>query len=176
MNKRSKSKKIIFVCNNCGHDTPRWAGRCPNCGEWNSLSEEKVVPSTSSKRSSQFTSVEKPTLISDVNIENSPRIKSGTEEFDRVLGGGLVPGSLILIGGDPGIGKSTLILQRMANYANSESDVLYISGEESNQQVRMRSLRLGINSKNLWLYPEVNLTNVLAQIEKITKKRRPETC
>ena len=142
MSKRSKLKKIIFVCNSCGHDTPRWAGRCPNCGEWNSLSEEKVVSATSSKRSLQFESTEKPTLISEVNIEDSPRIKSGSDEFDRVLGGGLIPGSLVLIGGDPGIGKSTLILQRMANYANTESDVLYISGEESNQQIRMYTIIL----------------------------------
>ncbi len=121
----------------------------------------------SGKRTNLIRSGTKPLLLSDVSVEDSPRIKSGSEEFDRVLGGGLVPGSLILVGGDPGIGKSTLLLQQIAHYAQSGRKTLYVSGEESVQQVRMRSLRLKVQPEQVWIYAEINLHSVLQQIEQI---------
>ncbi len=164
--KSSKAKKTIFVCQSCGHSTPRWAGKCPNCSEWNSLAEEMQFLDKNKRQNLVFTDSE-PVLLSEVETKDSLRIKSDSQEFDRVLGGGLVPGSLILISGDPGIGKSTLLLQQMVGYAKVDCKVLYISGEESIQQVRMRSSRLKLEPDNLWIYSEITLTGILSEVEKI---------
>ncbi len=167
---RTKSVKTIFVCQNCGNEFPRWAGKCLQCGEWNSLVEEKVQPA---KRGARVHAIEQPSesiLLNDIQITDSHRIKSNLKEFDRVLGGGLVPGSLVLNSGDPGIGKSTLLLQVLSGYAKQGHTVLYVSGEESLQQVKMRAVRLGINPENLYIYSGVDIYQVLAEIQRLNSK------
>ena len=170
MPNRIKPTKTVFVCQNCGSESPRWAGKCPQCGEWNTLVEEKVQPAKRSGRIHSLTEASQSILLSQVDISDSPRIKSGSGEFDRVLGGGLVPGSVVLSSGDPGIGKSTLLLQILADYARHGQAVLYVSGEESLQQVRMRSLRLGIDPDNLWILAEVDIGRIQAEIERLNAR------
>jgi len=149
--------EIRFFCQNCGNDYPRWVGQCPACNAWNSLVEEKIRNPKSSALGGlnkfQAQSL-KPTPIHQINFNKEERIPSGLDELDRVLGGGIVPGSVVLVGGDPGIGKSTLMLQ-MAN--SLKDSVLYVSGEESAKQIRMRAERLGTLSKTLNVLPETNL-------------------
>ena len=130
----SKKEKIIFKCQSCDNETLQWMGKCPNCGDWDSLIKEKIH-----KLDNKFMREKtKPVLMNSIKFEQPPRIYTGIKEFDRVLGGGIVNGSLILIGGDPGIGKSTLMLQVFSNLANSGKKALYISGEESIIQIKMR--------------------------------------
>lgn len=151
--------KTHFVCQNCGYNSPRYLGRCPNCGEWNTLVEEQEVSlkSTTSKSLRRVGSNNsKPQLIGEINFESETRYKTELNELNRVLGGGVVPGSLVLIGGDPGIGKSTLLLQ-VSGQLSKKGKILYVSGEESASQIKMRAARLNVDGENLYIYPETNM-------------------
>ena len=161
--------KTQYVCQKCGYVSPRYLGRCPNCGAWNSLVEEiEERPSKANQKSNTtFTGqVIKPQLINEVSTTETPRIKTQYEEFNRVLGGGIVPGSLVLIGGDPGIGKSTLLLQVSGQLAPKQR-VLYVSGEESATQIKLRANRLGIKGDNFYLYPETNMDKIRQNIKEL---------
>lgn len=160
-----RKTKIVFVCQNCGYESARWAGRCPACGEWNTFAEEKIEPGRKEIRTRKDKRVA--IRLAEVRAEKNQRMHSNSPEFDRVLGGGLVPGSLVLLGGDPGIGKSTLLLQRMADYARSGCTVLYVAGEESLEQVRMRADRLGIDEERLWIFPETDVLAVREEVERL---------
>lgn len=157
--------KTQYVCQNCGYTSPRYLGRCPNCNEWNTLVEEKTVDAKQKKYnlSSFSNKYSKPELIKDVNLKDAPRFKTNLNEFNHVLGGGIVPGSLILIGGDPGIGKSTLLTQISGHIGNNKK-VLYVSGEESTAQIKLRCDRLNVNSDNVYLYSETDIDNIIEQI------------
>ena len=163
---KSKKEKTRFICQSCGFNSPRWLGRCTECGEWNSMIEEKVVPEKRSRSMISKTS-NAPVALSQVRAEQNERIVTKSSEFNRVLGGGIVPGSVVLVGGDPGIGKSTLMLQEGARIASSIMNVLYISGEESTSQIKMRADRLGINSENLLILAETNLEEILGHIDRV---------
>ena len=138
--------KTVFVCKECGNETAKWTGKCPSCGTWNSMIDE-VIEKTSDAKIKKRVS---PVLIKDVSTEEGERCSAGSGELDRVLGGGIVKGSLILCGGEPGIGKSTLLLQ-VAKFASKDSKVLYVSGEESDKQIRLRAERLGAVSESLYV-------------------------
>lgn len=154
-----------FVCQQCGYASPRWAGRCPECGQWNTLVEtfEDRAPAGSPRLTLPST----PQSITSVTVEGFSRIPVPVEEFNRALGGGIVPGSVVLIGGDPGIGKSTLLLQVSALLAAEGKTTLYVSGEESAQQIKMRADRLGIAAEKLLVLSETNLSQILGQIESL---------
>ena len=154
-----------FVCNECGYVSPKWLGKCPGCDKFNTLVEEVVAPASEGKARSALsrTGTNKAVPLSAIQRERLRRVKSGIAEFDTVLGGGIVPASLILIGGDPGIGKSTLLTQVAANLSQTEQ-VLYVSAEESCAQVKMRAERLGLNGDNLYLLNETCLEDVVASI------------
>ena len=164
--------RTLFTCRECGNESPKWLGRCPECGAWNSFVEgvrAATAPRTSSGgggRSLEAT-LATPERMSAVSLREVARVPSALTEFDRVLGGGTVPGSLVLIGGDPGIGKSTLLLQVAANVAGSVGPVLYVSGEESARQVRLRAERLGAVSENLFVLAETNLDAVVGHVEQL---------
>ncbi|HAQ55644.1 MAG TPA: DNA repair protein RadA [Anaerovibrio sp.] len=151
--------KTMFVCQECGYDTPKWLGKCPGCGQWNTLVEEVIKPDNTKQRGLNLglSNQSKPCAISDVVLEKMPRITTGSAELDRVLGGGLIPGSMVLIVGDPGIGKSSLTLRVCANEARAGRKVLYVTGEESVQQVRMRADRIDAVSETLMVVSETNL-------------------
>jgi DNA repair protein RadA/Sms len=153
-----------FVCQSCSYSSTRWLGRCPECGEWNSLVEE-VGGTNEAKPAGSVTSTDKPRSIGDVEIDHAPRLQSGIGELDRVLGGGVVAGSLVLLGGEPGIGKSTLLLQALDGLARGGKKVLYVSGEESVQQTALRAARLGIKTPALHVLAETQLERVLAEAE-----------
>ncbi len=165
-------RDTIFYCQNCGHESAKWMGQCPGCKEWNTFIEEKSIASKTSKGSTGQSRQQDivPAALSEVTVSDSERISAGITELDRVLGGGIVPGSLILVGGDPGIGKSTLLLQVCRNLAVSQREILYISGEESLQQIKIRANRIGKFSDTLKLLCETNL----ATIETIIRKRMPQ--
>ncbi len=150
--------KTVYQCQACGYQSPKWAGKCPDCGQWNCMVEERVSKKPSSAKGG-LPGKSVPMPLSEIDIELGARTTTGIGEFDRVLGGGLVPGSVVLIGGDPGIGKSTLILQAAAGL---EGKVLYVSGEESPEQIKIRAERLGIKGDNIILLSEIMLGNVLA--------------
>ena len=156
-----KAGRTIFLCQSCGYQAPKWMGKCPDCAKWNSFVEERLHlgPALSSKESLSA-SPSRPVPMDTVEIGQVRRLSTGIQEFDRVLGGGLVPGSLILIGGDPGIGKSTLMLQVSHKLASHKHKLLYISGEESVQQIKLRSDRLGIRSDGLWVVSETGLESI----------------
>ena len=169
--KPAKSKiRSVYSCQKCGGQTPKWMGRCPDCGEWNSLVEETFSAAPIEKAKAARSADIPPRPISDIETSSESRVKSGISEFDRVLGGGIVKGSAVLIGGDPGIGKSTLLLQGMEELARRGNKVLYVSGEESAEQTRMRGLRLGSSSKNLYVLAETSLEIILAEIDKLRPK------
>jgi DNA repair protein RadA/Sms len=159
------------VCQSCGHQSRKWLGKCPECGEWNSFVEERaraaVKKETAAARGGLRLREVEPVAYHSIESQDDTRAPSGVTEFDRVLGGGIVPGSLILIGGDPGIGKSTLLLQVADSMSASGTTVLYISGEESERQIKMRGERLGIEALNLYLLPETNLENIFHEIERM---------
>lgn len=153
-------KKSVYFCQNCGAESSKWIGRCPACGEWNTYVEEVISKKIETSYLPDKKQRTKPSRLKDIDVEQTIRIKTDDEEFNRVLGGGIVPGSLILIGGEPGIGKSTLVLQLVMNLTNIKS--LYISGEESNQQIRLRAERLGDFSKSECLiHTETQLEAIL---------------
>ncbi len=160
MKRPMATPKKQFVCENCGSSTPRWQGRCPNCGEWNTL-KEQVVASSRAGNKSPIGAPARPKLLSEVETEAYQRFSTGIAEFDEVLGGGMVPGSLILLGGDPGIGKSTLALQLASYLTGKKRSVLYISGEESAQQIKMRNTRLQ-SQEDIAVLPETDLETVIA--------------
>ena len=160
--------KTVFFCRECGYETSKWLGQCPGCHQWNSLVEEKVVGSGKKGRKDSVLPRQKMTSLFEVSMEEEDRISTGIPEMDRVLGGGIVRGSLTLLGGDPGIGKSTLLLQVCRNLANSGRKVLYISGEESLKQIRLRADRLGGFEKEVFLLCE---TDILAEAEAIRQAR-----
>lgn len=156
--------KNVFFCQSCGYESPKWLGKCPGCGEWNTFAEEKV---TVVKRSSGKgkTKAQVPVRLSEIKPLDEPRIHMPSEEFNRVLGGGLVAGSLTLIGGEPGIGKSTLLLQNILSIRNKS--ILYVSGEESASQLKLRADRLGKISDNTLILCETHLDNIFTQIENV---------
>jgi DNA repair protein RadA/Sms len=158
--------KTAYVCQSCGTVEPRWLGRCPSCGGWNTFVEERVERKTS-KPAASF---EEPVALETVTNGEAGRIPSGLPEFDRVLGGGAVHGSAVLVGGDPGIGKSTLLLQVAGKLARQGETVLYISGEESLLQLKSRAQRLGIHQQGIWFLAETRLEVILEQLKKIKAK------
>ncbi|MFV0265554.1 MAG: ATPase domain-containing protein, partial [Draconibacterium sp.] len=153
------SAKTIYTCQNCGAQSPKWLGKCTSCGEWNTLVEEIVATKQSSAKLSVQISGNQPLTLDKIETVKNSRISVGIEEFNRVLGGGIVPGSLILLGGDPGIGKSTLALQ-MALGLNGKN-ILYISGEESLQQIKLRAERLSNKTSSCLFLSETSLENIL---------------
>jgi DNA repair protein RadA/Sms len=160
-----------FVCGQCGYETPKWMGKCPECGEWNTLVEEvpASVPPVGSGKRPAFAAIplSAPERVSEVQSFSDRRLATQMGEFDRVLGGGIVPGSLILIGGDPGIGKSTLLTQVAGQLAQSDGPVLYVSGEESAHQIRLRADRLGVGAGDFFLASETDILAVESQAEKM---------
>jgi DNA repair protein RadA/Sms len=161
--------KSIFACQNCGHQSPRWLGKCPDCGSWNSFVEEFPAPSADRMGISPVAGGPDipPQSILKIETSDESRIKTEMAEFDRVLGGGLVVGSIVLIGGDPGIGKSTLLLQALHRLARNPLNVLYISGEESLRQTKMRADRIGVTSPNLYVLAENSLEKMFEAIQKL---------
>ncbi len=155
--------KSVFICQECGRQSPNWLGRCPTCEAWNSFLEKQVTPSKAA--SVLPAEMELPLTMPSVKTGEEERFSTSISEFDRVLGGGIVPGSLVLIGGEPGIGKSTLLLQAASNVSQSKGRVIYISGEETPRQVKLRAKRLGIKGEELLLASETNLDIVLGQAE-----------
>ena len=164
--------KTVFYCKECGNESPKWLGRCPACQAWDSFVEEPVAPKTAAKVPAAARSASKaaPVELSGIEMHDDARIVTGIEEFDRVLGGGIVNASLVLVGGDPGIGKSTLLLQVCKILVEKDFKVLYISGEESLRQIRMRAERLGEFKKDLSLLAETSLDN----IEEILTEMKPD--
>ncbi|QLL77427.1 DNA repair protein RadA [Ligilactobacillus saerimneri] len=161
--------KTNYLCQECGYISPRYLGRCPNCNSWNTFVEQVEKPDTTSNSTAsprvnlRGTQVQ-PQLLDTVTTQKVPRVTTGMQELDRVLGGGIVPGSLILIGGDPGIGKSTLLLQVSGQLAYSQKKVLYVTGEESASQVKMRADRLGVGGNSFYIYPETDMASVKESI------------
>jgi len=154
--------KTQYACQQCGHVSPKWIGRCPSCQHWNSFVEERIVAGDDRQRSWDAA----PVLFSEVSGAETPRLATGIPEFDRVLGGGVVAGALVLLGGDPGVGKSTLMLDVSARLSAAVK-VLYASGEESAQQIRMRGERLGVNGDGLHVYPEMCIEKVVSAAESL---------
>ncbi|MCQ2520638.1 MAG: DNA repair protein RadA [Lachnospiraceae bacterium] len=157
-------EKTVFFCQSCGFESSKWMGQCPGCKEWNTFVDEPVKISAKKGDSHRISSSSKPVVISEVSTEEVGRISSGSKELDRVLGGGIVKGSLVLIGGDPGIGKSTLLLQVTRDLSLAGKKVLYVSGEESLRQIKMRAERLGNEYRNLLLLCETNLDDIKLSI------------
>ncbi|WP_066189127.1 DNA repair protein RadA [Gracilibacillus timonensis] len=161
-------RKTKFVCQSCGYETPKWMGKCPGCQQWNTLVEE--VEATKHARGNwtrDQTTAQKPQKLANIQLQEEPRVKTQMQELNRVLGGGVVPGSLVLIGGDPGIGKSTLLLQVSQQLAAEKVDVLYISGEESIKQTKLRADRLGVVSDSLYVLSETNMLDIANQIDQL---------
>lgn len=166
----AKKPKTVYICTECGNESNGWQGQCSFCGAWNSIVEQKVAPAPkeSDDTRRRVTPLARPVPLSEVGTQNYSRIHSGSRELDRVLGDGIVLGSLILISGEPGIGKSTLIVQAANHIAGTYGKVLYVSGEESEEQVKLRADRVcGKISENLYIFPETNLENVLAHCENL---------
>ncbi len=161
-----KQQKTAFFCQNCGYESPKWVGKCPGCGEWNRFAEEPTK-TTDSRVPPEYQLNEKPRAIDTVEADEKARLKTGLAEMDRVLGGGIVGGSAILVGGDPGIGKSTLLLQVLHRLASGGRKVLYVTGEESASQIKLRADRIGASSKDLYVLVEVALENILKYIKEV---------
>ena len=163
-----KNKKIVFFCKECGYESSKWMGQCPGCKAWNSFTEETVVTQPKAHAGgSSLRTAQEPVILNKVSFSEEMRRTSGIGELDRVLGGGIVPGSLVVVGGDPGIGKSALLLQVCRNLAGENVSVLYISGEESVRQIRMRADRIGTFSDQMQLLCETNLQTIRGIIEKM---------
>jgi DNA repair protein RadA/Sms len=163
-----KPPKVVFVCQECGAQSPKWLGRCAECGAWNSVVEERAVEATAAAPSRYaHRAPSEAKLYADVETAHAVRLSTGIGEFDRVLGGGVVPGSLVLLGGEPGIGKSTLLLQAAAHFAREVGPVLYASGEESEHQIKSRGDRLGVGSVPLYLLSETCLERILEEIARV---------
>ncbi|WP_300892945.1 DNA repair protein RadA [uncultured Duncaniella sp.] len=162
-----KAVKTAWFCNSCGAESPKWSGRCPACGEWNTMVEEKIRPEKKSRTlgPSSCSRISSPVPVSEIASDEEPRIKMPSSELNRVLGGGLVPGSIILIGGEPGIGKSTLVLQNILSIKSRT--ILYVSGEESAKQIKMRADRIGRPSENVFIVCDTSLQNIEEHISNI---------
>jgi len=166
-----KKSRTAFFCQSCGHDSPKWLGKCPGCGEWNTFVEEELRETAaggagaSGRASFSFSGAPQP--IEAIEADEGERIRTGMAEMDRVLGGGIVPGSAILVGGDPGIGKSTLLLQLLQNLASRGMKVLYITGEESARQIKLRAGRIGALAKELYVLVEIDLDTMIRRIQEI---------
>ncbi len=157
-------QKTVFVCSDCGNESPKWMGKCPGCGAWNTMVEEVIaVAPKGAKMSTTIASSSKPKPLKEISITEDTRISTGIGELDRVLGGGIVRGSLILIGGDPGIGKSTILLQ-ICDHLGKTQKILYVSGEESQSQIKLRADRLNVETDNLKIYSETNMSNIVSVI------------
>lgn len=167
----SKGSRTVYACQNCGYQSRKWLGKCPDCGGWNTFVEERERASTkegaSASRSGLRLRESKPVAFTEIEAQNDTREITGIEEFDRVLGGGIVPGSLVLIGGEPGIGKTTLLSQVADRLCSLYGSVLYISGEESERQIKLRGERLGVNPAGLYLLSETNLERIFDEINKL---------
>lgn len=165
-----KKEKTVYFCNNCGSESSKWLGRCPQCGEWNTLVETTIQPENSTTFS--FAKGETPVAhgLKDVLFSEVERISSGYEEVDRVLGGGIVPGALLLLGGDPGIGKSTLLLQISHYVAQQEGTVLYVSGEESPGQIKLRADRLQISGDGVSVLADTQIDRIMSEAKKVNPK------
>ena len=158
--------KTVFFCQNCGAQSPKWIGKCTSCGEWNTYVEEVVKKETKNTKSHTYADFKSsPKLIKEIDLANEPRIDTGNNELNRVLGNGLVPGSLVLIGGEPGIGKSTLMLQVALHMKNLK--VLYVSGEESEQQIKMRAERIGVKNQDCYILTETSSDEIFKHIENV---------
>src|SRR5262245_48869041 len=158
--------KTQYACQQCGHTSPKWIGRCPSCQEWNTFVEEKITPGAAEVPASWDST---PIPFMDITAVDAPRVSTGIAEFDRVLGGGVVAGALTLLGGDPGVGKSTLMLDVAAHLANS-AVVLYASGEESAQQIKLRGERLSVRTTDLHIYAEMSVERILRAAEHLNAK------
>lgn len=158
--------KTVYICSECGYEAPKWSGKCPDCGNWNCMEESLKAPAVAIKVSAGLPSRNgfKPVYISDIDTENEHRYHTGLSELDRVLGGGIVKGSLVLVSGDPGIGKSTILLQ-ICEYLGQSLDILYVSGEESARQIKLRAARLGVTSGRLRILTETDVQYITEQIQ-----------
>ena len=166
----AKAKKTVFFCQQCGYESAKWMGQCPGCREWNTFVEEPAEEKRSTHSSaSRVGQTVEPLPLSKVEMTDQERFTTGIGELDRVLGGGIVPASLVLVGGDPGIGKSTLLLQVCRNLAEAHHSVLYISGEESMQQIKIRAERIGSFTDDLELFCETNLSDIAS----VLRKKKP---
>ena len=161
--------KSIYVCSECGYESPKWYGKCPGCGEWNTLNEELPITSAKQNLKNSMTSVNQIMALNDIVGDEEERISTGIKEFDRVLGGGIVIGSLVLISGDPGIGKSTILLQ-ICQHLGQSKKVLYVSGEESANQIKLRANRLGVTTDNLYILPQTDVATIVECI----KEEKPD--
>ena len=160
--------KSVFICSECGYESPKWYGKCPSCGEWNTMNEEikdasKTAPAAKAR---PFSAYAKPFSIGEISTEDEHRYDTGCKELNRVLGGGIVKGSLILLGGDPGIGKSTVLMQ-ICQFMGDSLKILYVSGEESKRQLKLRAIRLGVTSPNLFVMTETDVEVVCEQIKNV---------
>ena len=168
----AKDKKTVYFCQNCGYESGKWMGQCPGCRQWNTFVEEVVSTKQSPAKGPARSVSRAPVKLSEINLDAEKRVLTGIGELDRVLGGGIVPGSLTLVGGDPGIGKSTLLLQAMKCLSDAGGEVLYISGEESLRQIKMRAVRIGEFTEHLKLMCETNLDVVRETIDSRALRRR----
>ena len=160
----ANKQKTIYCCSECGNETANWAGKCPSCGEWNTLSEMKLDSSSGRGRNSrQYVHTQQPVLLSKIDDKQEIRFSTGISEFDRVLGGGAVIGSLVLVGGAPGIGKSTLLLQMCGLLEGKR--IFYISGEESERQLKLRAMRLGVDEREVYVLAETDIDNILSSVD-----------
>ncbi|MDE6156416.1 MAG: DNA repair protein RadA, partial [Eubacterium sp.] len=156
--------KSIYVCSECGYESPKWFGKCPGCGEWNTMNEELPNSTPLGKTKGFASAISQVMALGDITEDVEKRISTGNKEFDRVLGGGIVLGSLVLISGDPGIGKSTILLQ-VCEYLGKKLKVLYVSGEESANQIKMRANRLGVTTDNLFILPQTDVSVIVETIK-----------
>ena len=165
-----KNKKTVYFCQECGYESAKWMGQCPGCRAWNTFVEETVSSVKNKPSAGTVQKRQEPVILKDICLTEDERQTSGIGELDRVLGGGIVPGSLVLVGGDPGIGKSTLLLQVCRNLAEKGASVLYISGEESLRQIKLRANRIGSFNDNLQLFCETNLDI----IRDVVQRKKPD--
>ena len=156
--------KSSYVCSECGYESPKWFGKCPGCGEWNTMNEElPTVPIKGAVKGS-ISTISQIMSLNEIKEDYEKRISTGVNEFDRVLGGGIVLGSLVLLSGDPGIGKSTILLQ-ICQYLGKNNKILYVSGEESAAQIKMRASRLGVTTDNLFILPQTDVGIIVETIK-----------
>lgn len=156
--------KSVYICSECGYESPKWYGKCPGCGEWNTLNEELPSTSSISRNAANISSVNQVMALGEITEDVEKRMSTGIKEFDRVLGGGIVLGSLVLISGDPGIGKSTILLQ-MCEHLGKSKKILYVSGEESANQIKMRANRLGVTTDKLFVLPQTDVGIIVDSIK-----------
>ena len=171
-----RKKSLVYYCTECGTESAKWQGQCPGCGAWNTMEEAPVTKTSTGKEKVIMPSeLAKPTKMREIETENTPRLQTGIQELDRVLGGGIVAGSLVLVGGDPGIGKSTLLLQMCKHLSDKQEKVLYVSGEESLQQIKLRGDRIGEFSDSIFLWQRPILRRSKGRLISCSRKWRSLT-